>query len=115
MQITYLATRQDTRVTSYSLRNQYIPDAVDTQTPSGNSKYGDTLSKILSNTYSGNDVAFVAFKSLSVDPNPISGEDHLDTSTPKDVVDNIVALLMKLCEEFGVVDERFLAEKDVVR
>jgi hypothetical protein len=86
------------------------------QSLSGNSKYGDTLSRILSNTYIGNEVVTVAFKSLPVDPQTLAGDDRsLDASTPKDAVNRIVALLIKLCDEFGVVDEGFLVEKDVVR
>jgi phosphatidylinositol 4-phosphatase len=116
VQITYLATRQDTRVTSYSIRNQYIPDGVGTQSPSGNGKYGDTLSRILSSTPTGNEAVSVAFKSLPVDPQTLAGEDYSSgASTPKDAVDRIAALLVTLCGEFGVVDEGFLVEKDIVR
>lgn len=115
MQISFLATRQDTRVTSYSIRNQYIPDGAGTQS-SGSNKYGETLSRILSNTHTGNEVVSVAFKSLPVEPETVSTGDHpAEALTPQDSINGIIARLMKLCDEFGIVDDGFLSEKEIVR
>ncbi|KIM25985.1 hypothetical protein M408DRAFT_330774 [Serendipita vermifera MAFF 305830] len=117
MQISFLATRQDTRVTSYSIRNQYVPDGANVHLSSVNmnSKNGTTLSRILSNTTTGNEAVSVAFKSLPVDPQTGAGDDHSsEPLTPQDSINRIIELLVKLCDHFGTVDRGFVSEKDVV-
>lgn len=123
MIISFLAIHQDTRVTSYSIRNKYAPggsEELDLQSPSTDSTLGTTLSQILSNTQTGGEVVTVAFKSLPVDTaqayTPFGGE---DTSAPpvnaKEAVERIVEMIAKSCSDFGAVDEGFVQEEDVVR
>ncbi|KAG8835535.1 hypothetical protein FRC17_002764 [Serendipita sp. 399] len=120
--ISFLAARQDTRVTSYSLRNRYNPSSTertDARSTIGNS-FGETLSQILSDTHSNNEVASVAFKSLPVDSARVytvigGAETHKPPTTPREAINEIVDLVKKACSDFGIVDEGFVAEGDIVR
>jgi hypothetical protein len=115
--ISFLAARQDTRVTSYSLRNRYTPqdNRIDPkwQTTTG---IGSSLSQILSGTHTSSKVLSVAFKALPVDtthrPQPST---EPQASSPREMVDKMVDVLTKLCDEFGVVDDQFVREEDIVR
>ncbi|KAG8767727.1 hypothetical protein FRC20_005520 [Serendipita sp. 405] len=119
--ISFLAARQDTRVTSYSLRNQYNPSSTgkgNTRSTAGNS-FGATLSQILSDTQSNSEVVSVAFKSLPVDSariyTVIGGVEVQELpANPREVVDKIVKLVKKACNDFGIVDDGFVVEGDIV-
>lgn len=122
MVIAFLAARQDTRVTSYSMRNKYTSGEVEdvgAQSPMNNT-LGTTLSKILSNTHSRGEIVTVAFKSLPVDTTQVYSAGANEASQPppsnaREAITQLVNALAKACEDFGVVDEGFLREEDVVR
>ncbi|PVG02589.1 hypothetical protein CPB86DRAFT_861460 [Serendipita vermifera] len=115
--ISFLAARQDTRVTSYSLRNRYTPQ--DTKVdPTWQTTPGvvSSLSQILSGTHTSSKVVSVAFKALPVDTTHKTQnmESPGVASTPREMVDKMVNVLIKLCDEFGVVDDQFVREQDIV-
>jgi hypothetical protein len=130
LSISFLVARQDTRVTSYSVRNRYNPEDAEsrgvggTSTARGRGGRTATLSHVLSKAYSAGKVGFVAFKSLPVDSSSHSGgqstgaqkgTNNAPLGTPKESVDAIVTALVKACDDFGVVDGSFVKEEDVVR
>jgi hypothetical protein len=121
MIISFLAARQDTRVTSYSMRNKYVfgdGEEVNAQSPM-DSTLGTTLSKILSNTHSRGEVVTVSFKALPIDTqvnSTIVGEaSTAPPSNAKEAITRLVDTLTKACDDFGVVHQGFVREKEVVR
>lgn len=125
MSISFLVARQDTRVTSYSVRNRYNPEdpvsrnAGAASTTRGRGGRTATLSHILSKAYSAGKVGFVAFKSLPVDNGQSissqKGTNKTSLGTPKESVEWIVSALINACDDFGVVDASFVKEEDIVR
>lgn len=127
--ITYRSTHQDTRVTSYSIRNQPVigqsQPGTPVQTPVqlSSSKPGNlSLSQILSNVSGGDDLVSVAFKSLPVDPARWQGGggfaeegSRKGPETCKEAVEEMLVEVKGVCEGAGVVDEGFIMDKDIVR
>ncbi|CAG8736713.1 1108_t:CDS:2, partial [Acaulospora colombiana] len=117
MVISFLAAGQDTRVTSYSLRNRYNPQDDKVDSPSeATPGVTSSLSQILSGTHTSSPVVSVAFKALPVDtthkPQP-DMEPQGTASSPREMVDKMVDVIIKLCDEFGAVDDEFVREEDI--
>ncbi|KAI0672944.1 SacI homology domain-containing protein [Trametes maxima] len=126
---------QDTRVTSYSIRN-----SIDLSTPPASPNSATTfmqsmtaprkstlpLSRILSNAaapVAGQQTVFAAFKALPVDPararretgSFIQATDELATAKNcKEAVDMIVDAIRQACKDIGNEHSEFVAEADVV-
>lgn len=138
--ITYRSTHQDTRVTSYSVRNQAMTGTgtgqsqpgtpVQSPMPLPNGKPGKpgkagkpSLSQILSNVSGGDELVSVAFKSLPVDParwqiggGRAAGEgSRKGPETCKEAVEGMVMEVKGVCEGAGVEVEGFITDKDIVR
>ena len=131
--ITYRSTHQDTRVTSYSVRNQAVTGTgqsqpgtpVQSPMPLPNGKPGKpgklSLSQILSNVSGGDELVSVAFKSLPVDParwqiggGRAAGEgSRKGPETCKEAVEGMVMEVKGVCEGAGV--EGFITDQDIVR
>ncbi len=128
---------QDTRVTSYSMRNSVdltTPPA--SPTPAVSSRFSLSLasrkntaplSQILSDAAApaaGQDTIFAAFKALPVDParsrrengSFIQSEDELSSAKNcKEAVDMIVDAIRQACLDIGNDHQDFITEADVVR
>lgn len=117
--ITFHASPEDTRVTSYSVRNQPAAPgpASPPQSPTASDFNTGKLSKILSTAAPADEVVTVAFKSLPVDLARGQTGDGRDAgpTTCQAAVENIVDILADACRVFGIVDEAFVEERDVVR
>ncbi|CCA69257.1 related to SAC1-recessive suppressor of secretory defect [Serendipita indica DSM 11827] len=117
--ISFLAARQDTRITSYSVRNRFDLSGRDNPPRSAtDGSFGATLSQILADANSPNKVVSVAFKCLPVDAARVFGTDGSQSATspktPKEAIERLVQTLAKACGDYGVVDETFLSEADIV-
>ena len=137
--ITWRNTNQDTRVTSYSIRNTVEPSS----TPSsprglvfprislssrnaGQLRRDSQLSRILSRaatTVLTGDETFAAFKALPIDPARSRREngsffepaDELTAATNcKEAVDMMVDAIYRACTDIGNGSEEIIQEKDVV-
>jgi len=133
--ITWFNSNQDTRVSSYSVRNSAesssVPSSPVTATsirppvlPSPSQK-GSKLSRILSNAAPdvSSDTSFAAFKALSIDPARTrrgsgSFEEQADDLTGatncKEAVDLIVEAIERACKDVGCAHDGFVVEEDVV-
>ncbi|KAH8106812.1 SacI homology domain-containing protein [Cristinia sonorae] len=138
--VTWRNTNQDTRVTSYSIRN-----SLETPPPSPGggppasprtitsprlsrapSKKGTALSRILSNAATpilNDDVTFAAFKSLPIDParsrrengSFVEPADELTGATScKEAVDLMVEAIRRACADVGNTHPEFVKVEDVV-
>lgn len=120
LSISFLVAHQDTRVTSYSVRNRYNPEDAENVNLVTKGEDGGTatLSHVLSKAIPAGKEGFVAFKSLPVDGS-MTGQKGTNNSslggTPKESVGSIVGTVVKACEDFGIVDESFVKEEDIVR
>jgi phosphatidylinositol 4-phosphatase len=140
--VTFRNSRQDTRVTSYSIGNN-IDFASPPNSPSFPSKpqssdrpssprvsppkRANTLSKILSNAAApalNRDTTFAAFKALPIDPARSRREngsffepaDELTgVANCKEAVDVMVDSICRACSEVGGAKGEFVKEEDVVR
>lgn len=129
---------QDTRVTSYSIRNNIdlatppaSPTTPATATASGLSmtsprKSLSSLSRLLSGTVplAGQETIFAAFKALPVDParsrresgSFIQPQDELASAKNcREAVDMIVEAIGQACYDIGNEHREFISEGDVVR
>lgn len=127
---------QDTRVTSYSIRNSLDLTTPPTSPSSATfSRLSMTaprkstlpLSRILSNAaapVAGQETAFAAFKALPVDPararresgSFIQTADELaNAKNCKEAVDMIVDAVRQACKDVGSDHHEFVTEADVVR
>ena len=129
--ITYRSTHQDTRVTSYSVRNQPViaqsePGTPGTSPVQASSSKAGKLSQILTNVCVGGELVSVAFKSLPVDRGrwQTGGEGlRKGAETCKEGVEEMVMGLKGVCEDGGVVGNEdddsggfgFITEEDIVR
>ena len=129
---------QDTRVTSYSMRNSVdltTPPA--SPAPAASSRFSLSLaaprkntaplSQILSDAAAptaGQDIIFAAFKALPVDParsrrengSFIQSQDELSSAKNcKEAVDMIVDAIQQACKDMGNERPDFITEADVVR
>ncbi|KZT26550.1 hypothetical protein NEOLEDRAFT_1132067 [Neolentinus lepideus HHB14362 ss-1] len=133
--ITWFNSNQDTRVSSYSVRNSAesssVPSSPVTATSSrplilpSPSQKGSKLSRILSNAAPdvSSDTSFAAFKALSIDPARTrrgsgSFEEQADDLTGatncKEAVDLIVEAIERACKDVGCAHDGFVVEEDVV-
>lgn len=128
-------TRQDTRVTSYSIRNSLdlssppaSPRAPTSPRPAGPpSRRNTALSRILTNAAApviNDDMTFAAFKALPIDParsrrdngSFVEPADELTgAANCKEVVDLMVGAIHKACMDVGNGHEDFVSEADVVK
>ncbi|TFK54747.1 hypothetical protein OE88DRAFT_1777920 [Heliocybe sulcata] len=133
--VTWLNTNQDTRVTSYSVRNSpespsvaSFPNSLMSGRPSilpSRSRKDSKLSRVLSNATPdvSSTTCFAAFKALSIDParsrrGSGSFEEQADDLTGatncKEAVDLIVDAIERACKDVGSAHDGFVAEEDVV-
>ncbi|CAL1705121.1 unnamed protein product [Somion occarium] len=132
--VTWRNTHQDTRVTSYSIRNSLdltSPPAsprapTSPKSPRLPSRRNTALSRILSNAAApaiNDDVTFATFKVLPIDParnrrdngSFIEPADELTgASNCKEIVDLMVQAIQKACMDVGNGHEDFVIEEDVV-
>lgn len=140
--VAYLPTRQDTRVSSYSIRNSVdvaakspptspatSPMAMQfsrkaTRRPTLMGQGAHVLSRMLTNVALGtstNDVMSVAFKALPVDASrerrgsTLAGAPIKEPLNCMDAVNNIVDAIEAACADVGAVHSEFVVEKDIVR
>ncbi|EJD44199.1 hypothetical protein AURDEDRAFT_145215 [Auricularia subglabra TFB-10046 SS5] len=142
--VAYLPTRQDTRVSSYSVRNSIdtaarTPTTSPVTTPASSPQAmrfsrrstksppkpqgGHVLSRILTNVALGtnDDVVSAAFKALPVDSakerrgSALTGAPLKDPQTCMDAVNRIVGAIRDACADVGAVHSPdFVVEKDIV-
>ncbi|GBE82128.1 predicted protein [Sparassis crispa] len=130
--VTWRNIGQDTRVTSYSLRNSLDisppdPSSLTPFRPTPFMLRGNTpLSRILSNAAApviGHETTFAAFKALPVDAartrrasgSFIEPADELASAANcKEAVELIVGTIQRACEDAGGGQGRFVAEADIV-
>ncbi|KZV92152.1 hypothetical protein EXIGLDRAFT_836634 [Exidia glandulosa HHB12029] len=141
LMVAYLPTRQDTRVSSYSIRNSVDTAAKSpttspaaspvaprfsrkaTRRPTLMGQGAHVLSRMLTNVALGTnntDVMSVAFKALPVDTSKerrgstLAGVPLKEPSNCLDAVNNIVDAINSACTDVGAVHSEFIVEKDIV-
>ncbi|EPQ58006.1 hypothetical protein GLOTRDRAFT_114553 [Gloeophyllum trabeum ATCC 11539] len=133
--VTWLNNNQDTRVTSYSIRNSIEtlspPSSPITSSPGklpsslSSPRKGSKLSRVLSNAASDGSSAtsYAAFKVLPLDPartrrgsgNFEEPADDLTGATNcKEAVDLIVDAIERACKDVGNTHDSFVVDEDVV-
>ncbi|KAI0082839.1 hypothetical protein K474DRAFT_1584893 [Panus rudis PR-1116 ss-1] len=131
--VTWRNTRQDTRVTSYSIRNSLdltspptSPRTPISPRPTGPSRRNTALSRILSKAAEpviNDDVTFAAFKALPVDParsrrdngSFVEPADELTGATNcKEAVDLMVEAIRRACADVGNSPDDFVTDSDIV-
>lgn len=141
--VTWSVTHQESRTTSYSLRNNLDSPLSSTHSvrkeikptafslPSRNNVKRNThppLSNVISDTVNAEQKSFAAFKALPIDPTRIrrasstaSGlyadtSDELNSaSSCREAVDLIVNSIYRGCEDAGSTYSNFVTNEDIVR
>ena len=114
--LTWLTSNQESRVTSYSVRNDFDVPPTPTSPSFGNQRRATGLSNVPAASGFGTQ-NFAAFKVLPIDPRgetsvELSDEMH-SASSCRNAVDLIVDKIYSACEDMG--GTRFVTEEDVVR
>jgi len=129
--LTWLISNQESRVTSYSLRNSLDPGSPFPPTPTSPSlgKRRRTTLSGLSNVLASSSLSprtqnFAAFKVLPIDRREMGGvsdqyvelsDEMQSASSCRDAADLIVDQIYRACENMGGGQGTFVTEKDVVR
>jgi phosphatidylinositol 4-phosphatase len=123
--ITWSTSNQESRATSYSVRNRLDAGLPFPPTPTSPSFGNRRRSSGLSNVLATSTQNFAAFKVLPIDPMRTCKEmsdqyvelsDEMQrASSCRDAVDLIVDKICNACEDVGGGQGRFVSEEDVVR